>query len=103
VAAHEDPACFARTLLDAVSAGHRGGGRIVPGARDVIDAAALGQAVITAHSRADLARLAELAGRTDLLDAPSSPVLTLVRHRRRGARRGPRGPVSQLAGRHGWR
>jgi LuxR family maltose regulon positive regulatory protein len=43
-------------------------------------AAALGQAVIAAHSRADLARLADLAGRADLLDAPSSPVLTLVRH-----------------------
>jgi DNA-binding SARP family transcriptional activator len=42
--------------------------------------ATLGQAVIAAHSRADLARLAELAGRADLLDAPSSPVLTLVRH-----------------------
>lgn len=42
--------------------------------------AALGQAVIAAHSRADLARLAELAGRADLLDAPPSPVLTLVRH-----------------------
>lgn len=43
-------------------------------------AATLGQAVIAAHSRADLARLAELAGRADLLDASSSPVLTLLRH-----------------------
>jgi LuxR family transcriptional regulator, maltose regulon positive regulatory protein len=42
--------------------------------------ATLGQAVIAAHSRADLARLAELASRADLLDASSSPVLTLVRH-----------------------
>jgi DNA-binding SARP family transcriptional activator len=40
-AAYEDPACFARALLGAISAGKdaRGpGGRTAPGARDVIDA-----------------------------------------------------------------
>lgn len=43
-------------------------------------AATLGQAVITAHSRADLARLAVLAGRADRLGTPSSPVLRLLWH-----------------------
>jgi DNA-binding SARP family transcriptional activator len=42
--------------------------------------AALGQAMITAHSRADLARLAALACWADRVDAPPSPVLTLLRH-----------------------
>ena len=42
--------------------------------------AALGQAAITAHSRADVARLAALADWADRLDAPSSPVLRLLRH-----------------------
>ncbi|HEU5474710.1 MAG TPA: BTAD domain-containing putative transcriptional regulator [Actinophytocola sp.] len=42
--------------------------------------AVLGQATITAHSRADLARLAALAGWSDRLDAPFSPVLRLLRH-----------------------
>lgn len=41
--------------------------------------AALGQAMITAHSRADLPRLAALTGRADL-DTSSSPVLRLLWH-----------------------
>ncbi|MDQ3153943.1 MAG: hypothetical protein M3R63_20250 [Actinomycetota bacterium] len=43
-------------------------------------AAALGQAVITAHSRADLVRLAAVAEWADRLDTPSSPVLSVLRH-----------------------
>ncbi|HEX6355916.1 BTAD domain-containing putative transcriptional regulator [Actinophytocola sp.] len=43
-------------------------------------AAALGQAVITAHSRADPARLVVLAEWADRVDAPSSSVLTLLGH-----------------------
>jgi len=42
-------------------------------------AAVLGQAMITAHSRADLARLAVVAGWGDRLDGPVSPVVTLLR------------------------
>ncbi|WP_112261673.1 hypothetical protein [Lentzea terrae] len=42
-------------------------------------AVALGQAVITAHSRGDLVRLAEVAHRAHRLDA-SSPVLRLLKH-----------------------
>ena len=42
--------------------------------------AALGQAMITAHSRADLARLAALTGWADRLDTSSSPVLRLLWH-----------------------
>ncbi len=42
-------------------------------------AVVLGQAVITAHSRGDLVRLAEVARRAHLLDA-SSPVLRLLKH-----------------------
>ncbi|MFS8098674.1 hypothetical protein LFM09_16200 [Lentzea alba] len=42
-------------------------------------AVALGQAVITAHSRGDLARLVEVAQRAQRLDA-STPVLRLLRH-----------------------
>ena len=42
--------------------------------------AALGQAVITAQSRADLARLATVAERADRIDAPSSAVVRLLRH-----------------------
>ncbi|MGW6931691.1 hypothetical protein ACWGE0_16690 [Lentzea sp. NPDC054927] len=42
-------------------------------------AVALGQAVITAHSRGDLVRLAEIAHRAQRLDA-STPVLRLLRH-----------------------
>ena len=42
-------------------------------------AAVLGQAIITAHSRADLARLAVLAEWGDRLDGPVSPVVTLLR------------------------
>jgi LuxR family maltose regulon positive regulatory protein len=43
-------------------------------------AAVLGQAMITAHSRADLARLAVVAEWGDRLDGPVSPVVTLLRH-----------------------
>jgi len=43
-------------------------------------AATLGQAVITAHSRADLVRLAAVAEWADRLDTPSSPVLRVLRH-----------------------
>ncbi len=39
----------------------------------------LGQAMITAHSRADLARLAVVAEWGDRLDGPVSPVVTLLR------------------------
>jgi DNA-binding SARP family transcriptional activator len=42
-------------------------------------AAVLGQAMITAHSRADLARLAVVAEWGDRLDGPVSPVVTLLR------------------------
>ena len=42
-------------------------------------AAVLGQAMITAHSRADFARLAVVAGWGDRLDGPVSPVVTLLR------------------------
>jgi DNA-binding SARP family transcriptional activator len=42
-------------------------------------AAVLGQAMITAHSRADLARLAVIAGWGDRLDGPASPAVTLLR------------------------
>jgi DNA-binding SARP family transcriptional activator len=42
-------------------------------------AAVLGQAMITAHSRADLARLAEVAEWGERLDGPVSPVVTLLR------------------------
>ncbi|MET9230719.1 hypothetical protein [Lentzea sp. NPDC003310] len=42
-------------------------------------AVALGQAVITAHSRGDLVRLATVAGRAQELDA-HSPVLKVLRH-----------------------
>ena len=41
-------------------------------------AAVLGQAMITAHSRADLARLAVVAEWGDRLDGPVSPVVTLL-------------------------
>ena len=41
-------------------------------------AAVLGQAMITAQSRADLARLAVVAGWGDRLDGPVSPVVTLL-------------------------
>jgi DNA-binding SARP family transcriptional activator len=41
--------------------------------------AALGQAIITAHSRADLVRLTTVAGRAERLDTPS-PVARLLRH-----------------------
>jgi len=43
-------------------------------------AAVLGQAMITAHSRADHARLAVVAEWGDRLDGPVSPVVTLLRH-----------------------
>jgi DNA-binding SARP family transcriptional activator len=43
-------------------------------------AATLGQASVAAHSRADGARLAAVLGWADRLDAPSSPVLRLLRH-----------------------
>lgn len=43
-------------------------------------AATLGQAIISAHSRADLARLAEVADRAGPAGATASPVLTLLRH-----------------------
>jgi DNA-binding SARP family transcriptional activator len=50
------------------------------GRRDQRGAAAvLGQAMITAHSRADLARLTVIAGWGDRLDAPVSPAVTLLR------------------------
>jgi LuxR family transcriptional regulator, maltose regulon positive regulatory protein len=42
--------------------------------------AALGQAMITAHSRADLTRLSALAGWAGRLDAACSPILRLLRH-----------------------
>ncbi|HEV8562737.1 MAG TPA: BTAD domain-containing putative transcriptional regulator [Actinophytocola sp.] len=42
--------------------------------------AALGQAMITAHCRADLVRLAAVADWCDRLDAPTSPMLRLLRH-----------------------
>jgi DNA-binding SARP family transcriptional activator len=42
-------------------------------------AAVLGQAMITAHSRADLARLTEVAEWADQLDGPVSPAVTLLR------------------------
>jgi LuxR family maltose regulon positive regulatory protein len=42
-------------------------------------AAVLGQAMITAHSRADLARLVVVAEWGDRLDGPVSPVVTLLR------------------------
>jgi LuxR family maltose regulon positive regulatory protein len=42
--------------------------------------ATLGQAMVTAHSRADLPRLAALTGWADRLDTPSSPVLRLLWH-----------------------
>lgn len=42
--------------------------------------AVLGQAVIAAHSRADLVRLAAVADWADRLEAPSSPVIRLLRH-----------------------
>ncbi|HEY3978517.1 MAG TPA: hypothetical protein VGM79_14675 [Streptosporangiaceae bacterium] len=42
-------------------------------------AAVLGQAMITAHSRADLARLTALAGWGDRLVGPVSPVVTVLR------------------------
>jgi DNA-binding SARP family transcriptional activator len=42
-------------------------------------AAVLGQAMITAHSRADLARLVVVAGWGDRLDGPVSPGVTLLR------------------------
>jgi LuxR family transcriptional regulator, maltose regulon positive regulatory protein len=41
-------------------------------------AAVLGQAMITAHSRADLARLAVVAGWGERLDGPVPPVVTLL-------------------------
>jgi LuxR family maltose regulon positive regulatory protein len=43
-------------------------------------AVALGQAVITAHSRGDLVRLAAVAERAGRLDMSGSPVLRLLRH-----------------------
>jgi LuxR family maltose regulon positive regulatory protein len=43
-------------------------------------AAVLGQAMITAHSRADLARLAVVAEWGDRIDGPVSPVVTLLCH-----------------------
>ena len=43
-------------------------------------AAVLGQAMITAHSRADLARLAVVAEWGDQIDGPVSPVVTLLCH-----------------------
>ncbi len=43
-------------------------------------AAVLGQAIITAHSRADLARLTVLAEWGDRLDGAVSPVVTMLRH-----------------------
>jgi len=42
-------------------------------------AAVLGQAMITAHSRADLARLTVVAGWGERLDGPVPPVVTLLR------------------------
>jgi DNA-binding SARP family transcriptional activator len=42
--------------------------------------AALGQAMITAHCRGDLVRLAAVADWCDRLDAPASPMLRLLRH-----------------------
>jgi DNA-binding SARP family transcriptional activator len=42
--------------------------------------AALGQAMITAHCRADLVRLAAVAEWCHRLDAPTSPMLRLLRH-----------------------
>jgi DNA-binding SARP family transcriptional activator len=54
--------------------------REMVGRRDHAGAAAvLGQAMITAHSRADLARLAALTEWGDGLDGPVSPVVTLLR------------------------
>jgi DNA-binding SARP family transcriptional activator len=61
-------------LADAAWRGLLGGGD-ADGA-----AVALGQAVISAHSRADHRRLGALAARTDDLGAVSSPVLRLLRH-----------------------
>ncbi|MEU4247180.1 BTAD domain-containing putative transcriptional regulator [Amycolatopsis sp. NPDC026612] len=43
-------------------------------------AAVLGQAMVTAFSRADLVRLAALTGWADRLDVPSSAMLALLRH-----------------------
>jgi len=43
-------------------------------------AAVLGQAMITAHSRADMTRLAVVAEWGGRLDGPVSPVVTLLRH-----------------------
>ncbi|MFB9323624.1 hypothetical protein, partial [Cryptosporangium minutisporangium] len=51
-------------------------------AADAADTASatLGQAVVAAHSRADLARLASLACRADQLRSSPSPVVRLLRH-----------------------
>ncbi|PRY45134.1 BTAD domain-containing putative transcriptional regulator [Umezawaea tangerina] len=48
--------------------------------RDTIAAVVLGQAVITAHSRADVGRLAELARRADDLPGAPTALVRLLRH-----------------------
>ncbi|MFC0068294.1 BTAD domain-containing putative transcriptional regulator, partial [Umezawaea endophytica] len=50
------------------------------GLRDRHAAVVLAQAVITAHSRADVGRLAELACRADHLPGPPTPMARLLRH-----------------------
>ncbi|HWO65804.1 MAG TPA: BTAD domain-containing putative transcriptional regulator [Umezawaea sp.] len=50
------------------------------GLRERHAAVVLAQAVITAHSRADVVRLAELADRADHLPGPPTPIARLLRH-----------------------